>query len=183
MLKTDDADKQLAVPKDNMDNKKVKTETKEEAYEKKIINLKNLGDYTNTGPGRQKPKDKDDGINITPDEIIEAVEHIRSNNKRKKLPKMKGDKDCQNTKTQDNDCKQETKKTMAKSVKPIKSEDCAEPEVVVEQHNPYNPLPLSSGGLSAGADDPTVGILDLSATPTPQYIDLDNFQSFNAIQN
>ena len=59
------------------------------AYKKKIINLKNLGDYTNSGPGRPKQHGKDDGINITPEEIVHAVEYIRANNKRKKLPNMK----------------------------------------------------------------------------------------------
>lgn len=36
------------------------------------------------------------------------------------------------------------------------SEDCVE--------KPYNSMPLSSSGLSAGADDPLVGILDLDGT-------------------
>jgi len=73
-------------------------------------------------------------------------------------------------------------------VRPVSRELEPEPQV-------YNPSPLSSGGMSAGADDPTVGILDLtpssfnSAAPA-QNFDLENIfggesniQSFNSIQN
>lgn len=33
-----------------------------------------------------------------------------------------------------------------------------------EDERPYNSMPLSSSGLSAGADDPLAGILDLGNT-------------------
>lgn len=68
-----------------------------------------------------------------------------------------------------------------------------------EDERPYNALPLSSGGLSAGADDPLAGILDFSGAnslDSPGTIsqsapaldglitlDQDNIRSFNEIQS
>jgi hypothetical protein len=45
---------------------------------------------------------------------------------------------------------------------------------------PFNPMPLSSDGLSAGATDPTVGILDFTGSTTTFVPD---FDSMLAMQN
>lgn len=69
-----------------------------------------------------------------------------------------------------------------------------------EEDRPFNALPISAGGLSAGADDPLVGILDfsgansissvgaLSIETSPSFdglisLDAENIKSFNEINS
>ena len=155
-------------------------------YLKQKIKLRELGDYNHerarTGKDLKDPED------ITPQEVAEAIQRIRNDKLRKQLPTMKkvatdnpwGHKtsihvDVHQTLPGTKSGSRQVKITPENYPKSKKA-DC------ITEQEPFNPLPLSSDGLSAGATDPTVGILDLSegVTTTPY---LPDFDTMLAVQN